>query len=294
MQSICCYLNFKDSKQELELSLLRMEKILKETSRKTIIVGDFNSRSISWGDLDTNDRGRVVKDWMICNNLQCLNDPDNFIPTFIGHRGESVIDLVFATEDIYRDLQIKIMDDEFLSDHKAILITYKENEGMANFISKPAGWFLDPTKYKTFNREVKVRIDQEADLLTPELCNKIISESADIAFSRKDKINNFKPVYWWNNKIKKLNKTNQRIGSKIKYFKSLKRPTTILQAKLSDNRKMIEKEKKLMLQRRLNNPPSLFFSALLSQILIQILYIKITLVHRATKHRVSILKKKFN
>ncbi|PHT96528.1 hypothetical protein BC332_34546 [Capsicum chinense] len=239
---VCCYLNPNDSNQSLELSLLKIEKILKEVNKKTIVVGDFNGRSSSWGDIVTNARGRIIEDWMISNNLQCLNDSDNFIPTFVGHRGESVVDLIFATEDIYRDLEIKVMDDESLSDHKAVLINYKKNIGTSNFLSKPSGWFLDPTKYKNFNREVKIRVDQEHEPLTPEICNRIITESADVAFSRKDKINNHKLIYWWNNKIKKLNKTNQRLRAKIKYFRSLKRPTSILQTKLKDNRKNMDKE----------------------------------------------------
>lgn len=72
-------------------------------NQKIIITGDFNSRSNLWSDIEINSRGRIVEEWMISNNLHYLNNREEFIPTFIGHRGSSVVDLTFVTEDILQD-----------------------------------------------------------------------------------------------------------------------------------------------------------------------------------------------
>lgn len=101
-----------------------------------IITGDFNSRSFIWGDIEANPRGKIVEDWMLSNNLHCLNDTEKFIPTFDGHRGSSVTDLTFVTEDILNKINIEIPGNETLSDHRLVLISYNQNRGNTTLTSK--------------------------------------------------------------------------------------------------------------------------------------------------------------
>lgn len=130
---ICCYLNPNDTHHELEISLLKLEMIIQKSKKKVIITGDFNSRSTLWGDKTTNFRGKMVEEWFLSNDLYCHNDGDKFIPTFSNYNGESVIDLIFTTQDIKDEVVIDILPNETLSDHKAIKITLNKGLAEVNF-----------------------------------------------------------------------------------------------------------------------------------------------------------------
>lgn len=69
---VSCYLH---SDENLVTSLDILDKIIHYSSGKdTIIHGDFNSRSIDLtGDKTTNDRGLLLEEWLICNNLLVQN-----------------------------------------------------------------------------------------------------------------------------------------------------------------------------------------------------------------------------
>ena len=55
---------------------------------------DTNSHCTLWNCVNTNSRGEFVEDFIIQNNLQCLNVGNNW--TFQGPMGKSIIDVTIS------------------------------------------------------------------------------------------------------------------------------------------------------------------------------------------------------
>lgn len=72
-----------------------LEKITDHISRTHyedyIIAGDFNARSIRWGDRTTNSRGEAVETWADQLDLRLVNEGNT--PTCVKAQGDSIIDL---------------------------------------------------------------------------------------------------------------------------------------------------------------------------------------------------------
>ena len=92
-------------------------------SQNCLAVGDFNGHSTSWGYGETDRRGDEVEDWQIENNMLLLNDPED-PPTFFSRRwiSTSTPDLAFATEDLSRKTNRKVLSQLAGSDHRPVLL----------------------------------------------------------------------------------------------------------------------------------------------------------------------------
>ena len=106
--------------QDKDLSLQTMDI----PTEKCLVVGDFNSHSTCWGYEGTDRRGDEVEDWQIENNLLLLNDAED-PPTYFSRRWltTSTPDLAFASEDISRNTERKVLNQLGGSDHKPVLLT---------------------------------------------------------------------------------------------------------------------------------------------------------------------------
>ena len=71
----------------------------------------------------TDHRGDEVEDWQIENNMLLLNDPED-APTFFSRRwiSTSAPDLAFATEDLSRKTNRKVLSQLAGSDHRPVLL----------------------------------------------------------------------------------------------------------------------------------------------------------------------------
>jgi hypothetical protein len=59
----------------INIDLKRVEKILTFTKReKSLIATDSNCRSTAWLDTTTNNRGRMMEDFMASNQLHIINE----------------------------------------------------------------------------------------------------------------------------------------------------------------------------------------------------------------------------
>ena len=92
-------------------------------SQNCLAVGDFNSHSTSWGYGETDRRGDEAEDWQIENNMLLLNDPED-PPTFFSRRwiSTSTPDLAFATEDLSRKNNRKVLSQLAGSNHRPVLL----------------------------------------------------------------------------------------------------------------------------------------------------------------------------
>ncbi|XP_025155165.1 uncharacterized protein LOC112588698 [Harpegnathos saltator] len=85
-----------------------------------IVAGDFNAKSELWGSRRDDRRGEVTADWAVGLGLHIMND--GVKSTFVGSRGESIIDLSWATPSALRRVRTWRVAEELesLSDHLLI------------------------------------------------------------------------------------------------------------------------------------------------------------------------------
>ena len=90
----------------------------------TIIAGDFNSHSPTWGYKDLDKNGKVVEDLLDSSNLFLVQNAQSR-PTLL-HKAFGTLhrpDLTILSSDLQNKNQIKVSDDIGKSDHRPIIIT---------------------------------------------------------------------------------------------------------------------------------------------------------------------------
>ena len=121
-------------------------------SQNCLAVGDFNSHSTSSGYGETDRRGDEVEDWQIENNMLLLNDPED-PPTFFSRRwiSTSTPDLAFATGDLSRKTNRKVLSQLAGSDHRPVLLAINLQYRPSNPKTFPR-WNYKKADWEMFSR----------------------------------------------------------------------------------------------------------------------------------------------
>ena len=87
-----------------------------------IILGDFNAHSPLWGNKPTDQKGKIIEDFLSKTNTSILNDKS---PTFqnSSNLNQSSIDLTLCDPDLIPNFKWSALDDPHGSDHFPICIT---------------------------------------------------------------------------------------------------------------------------------------------------------------------------
>lgn len=88
-------------------------------SRKILLLGDFNAKSVTWGARATDKRGDTLEEWAAHYHLRCLNDGT---PTFKRGFSVSHIDVTYGGEGL-RSIAWKASFDNPFTHHAHIEIT---------------------------------------------------------------------------------------------------------------------------------------------------------------------------
>jgi hypothetical protein len=87
----------------------------------TVVIGDFNVASPSWGYNYYNHAGRIVEEFLNSQKLQLLYNPEDK-KTFLHHSGSTTNpDHAIVSSDIYENSQKAVLED-LGSSHRAVLI----------------------------------------------------------------------------------------------------------------------------------------------------------------------------
>ncbi|XP_053989863.1 uncharacterized protein LOC128882309, partial [Hylaeus volcanicus] len=89
---------------------------------RTLVLGDFNAKSTTWGGPATDARGRAVLEWAARTDLRLLNRGS--VSTCVRWQGESIVDLSWATPAAARLVSgWRVAEEvESVSDHLYILM----------------------------------------------------------------------------------------------------------------------------------------------------------------------------
>ena len=167
--------NDKINKQQLE-------DLINQLPRPFMIVGDFNGHSKLWGCVDNNEKGNIIEDFLIENDLCLLNEgKSTYLHPASG--SYSAIDLSICNSGILLDFEWDIIEDLHGSDHFPIIIKEiekSEDDYIPKWNFKKANW----DKFKTLC-EQKLNIERnENDQLMSfsntlhQICEECIPKSS--------------------------------------------------------------------------------------------------------------------
>ena len=108
------YVNYSiTSNNNLSAALANISRALqycvKFKIKDLIILGDFNSRHMSWGDIVSTERGKQLQSFIGQHDLTCIAPNAN---TFVSHNGGSIIDLALVKGKMCRLYQSSSIDEE--------------------------------------------------------------------------------------------------------------------------------------------------------------------------------------
>jgi len=120
-----------------------LASLLQQLPSPLLLLGDFNSHSVTWGCQRTDTRGRVVERVVESFSLNILND---FAATRIGHDSESAIDLSIASPILEPLLHWSVLSSTYDSDHCPISLDFYPTSipsaPSTRFNYKRANWSL--------------------------------------------------------------------------------------------------------------------------------------------------------
>ncbi|XP_029659412.1 uncharacterized protein LOC115233243 [Formica exsecta] len=88
---ISCYISPNSTRAKFLEFLDELGEAVRLIERRTIIAGDFNSKSILWGSRSTDAKGEAVEEWAAECDFRLMNRGNT--PTCIRVQGSSIIDL---------------------------------------------------------------------------------------------------------------------------------------------------------------------------------------------------------
>lgn len=106
--------------------LTRLVTYCEEAGLQLIIGTDSNAHHILWGMKTTNERGKLLVEYLMTTNLNIMNKGSE--PTFVNRRSRTIIDLTLATEAASRSISDwHVSSEASCSDHRWIRFDVQVN-----------------------------------------------------------------------------------------------------------------------------------------------------------------------
>ena len=122
-----------------------------------ILIGDFNSHHTLWGCKDTNDKGRIIADFITRQDLVLLNEKSStYLHPATG--SYSSLDLSICSPGLFPGLTWKVCDDLHGSDHFPIQIS----EVGPSVQQRPQRWKLHKANWEQFRVHCEQSIHPDA------------------------------------------------------------------------------------------------------------------------------------
>ena len=127
-----------DIRRDIEEDIRQLEKVMDYTKGNGLLIAvDSNARSKMWYDTITNQRWKILEEFLICNDLYVLNEA-TATPTFQSKRGSSHIDLTITNSRLVRYVSDWICgQEESCSDNNILnfkIVSVNNGEGKMNYM----------------------------------------------------------------------------------------------------------------------------------------------------------------
>ena len=159
-----------------------LQSLLGQLPSPYLLVGDFNGHSILWGCGDNNNRGEIIEDLIIKNDLCFMNDKSyTYLHPATGHF--SSLDLSLCHPSLFLDFNWSVYDDQ--CDHFQVIIenvNSSSNDHNSKWKLNKANWELyhflcaESIKPQTFENSLDPVADFTSSLL--DISNKSIPKTS--------------------------------------------------------------------------------------------------------------------
>jgi hypothetical protein len=199
---------------DLNEELNNLQKLVDISTNKSIIISmDSNSHSQVWYDLNDDQRGEVLLDFMDRNNFILMNNNED-IPTFDNIRTKSSIDLTLVSEDLMNEMNSwEVKDIESMSDHKYIYFDINRRPERSQkqmtkiYNTRNANWDLFDQKIITVLNKMRIKFNNILNIQQLEHSlnqwSYELTKTCDLVFRRigaKHKTTN----KWWTQELSEL------------------------------------------------------------------------------------------
>ena len=135
-----------------------LENLIQQLPKPFIIMGDFNSHSNIWGCRNTDQKGKLIEDFINKNNLLLYNNK-SYTYLHPGTGTFSAIDLTLCDPSVYLDFSWKVHDDSCGSDHFPVIL---ENLG-PQLDDKIPRWNLKRANWDEFKNSCIIKLKSDAN-----------------------------------------------------------------------------------------------------------------------------------
>ena len=164
------------------IDIKKVDNLIYQLPKPFILMGDFNSHHTLWGCTNTNDKGRIIEDFITKHDLILLNDKSstNLHPATGSY---SSLDLTICSPGIFPDFNWKVVDDLHGSDHFPIQVS----EVGPSVQQCPQRWKLHKANWEQFKVHCEQSIHPNAfeDCENPaELFTSLLYSAAEKSIPR--------------------------------------------------------------------------------------------------------------
>ena len=162
--------------------VIRLSTEIIPALKSSLICGDFNGHTALWDDIQpTNDRGELMVDWIIDNNLHIVNNGE---PTRLNREtgNWSTLDVTLCGSDWCGKVEWSVGEPIGSSDHLPIMITVNSSVQHQSVYGKRARWRNNGVDWAEFRNAVEEEMDglEEIELTKRiERFNGIMIEAAN-------------------------------------------------------------------------------------------------------------------
>lgn len=210
---VSCYFSPNGVIEDYEELLYSMESLFRRIKKSIIVGGDLNAKTAVIGSVGSNERGRILEEWLTSNNLVAINEGKE--PTFVGAVGQSIIDFTAASEELGDKLVgWRVGNEENMSDHRTITFEIRNAGGEKSRDFNKYRWRTSHGLLKKYQKEC-LNLFSEYDEVTPVGMWERIRSKCDYVFGKSGAARNRQPVYWWNAKIAELRSSCNRLRREL-------------------------------------------------------------------------------
>ena len=183
------------------IDIKELDHLIEQLPKPFILMGDFNSHHTLWGCTNTNDKGRIIEDFITKHDLVLLNDKSStYLHPATG--SYSCLDLTICSPEISPDFNWKVVDDLHGSDHFPIQVS----ERGSSVLQRPQRWKLHKANWEQFRVHCEQTIHPNAfeDCENPaELFTSLLYSAAEKSIPRTSTNPKHPNKSWFNDDCKK-------------------------------------------------------------------------------------------
>lgn len=214
-----------------QLTLRELEDLTAQLPEPFVLVGDFNAHGTLWGSDKTDQRGQLIEDFILSNDICLLNSrtPTYFSPS----SGKfSCLDLAFCSPSVFNDFKWEVLESSYGSDHLPSII--KLSSSLPTITSKPRRWLIHLADWALFLENAKLDDVISPDMTIDDINDKIteiIITAAEKAIPRTSNHVRKTRNVWWTKECTEAKKLQNKAWGILRRYPTYSNLVNFKQAK---------------------------------------------------------------